>query len=82
MAKEGVQGKLVQPSFSSILANVGANEEFDRSEVVVATATGETVSSSAQIKVIQLGMREPFIPFDEETCIETQDGEQFGVLKK
>lgn len=76
-----VQGTLVQP-LSSIRATVGVNEEFDRSTVVTARSSGATVSASASIRVIQLGLREPFIPSDETEAFQTQDGEDFGVLKQ
>lgn len=75
------QGTLVQP-LSSIRATGGANEEFDRSTVVTARSAGATVSASASITVIQLGLREPFIPADDTEAFQTNDGEDFGVLKQ
>lgn len=74
-----VQGTLVQP-LSSIRVLGGVNDEFDRSTIVVARSSGETVSAQAQIKVTQLGLREPFISNDDEN-FQTSDGEDFGVLK-
>ena len=71
--------KVVQPSISN--RAIGANEEFDRETTVTARSTGVSVSATAQIKVVQLGMREPFIPFDSEEAFETSDSLEFGVLK-
>lgn len=73
--------KVVQPSISN-RANLGVNEEFDRETIVTARSTGVSVSATAQIKVVQLGMREPFIPFDSDEAFETLDSLEFGVLKE
>ena len=73
--------KVVQPSISN-RATVGANEEFDRETTVTARSSGVSVSATARIRVIQLGMREPFIPSDQTEALETSDGTDFGVLKQ
>lgn len=75
------RGALTQTSISN-RANLGANEEFDRETIVMARSTGVSVSATAQIKVVQLGMREPFIPSDSEEAFETSDSLEFGVLKE
>lgn len=79
--KRAARGTLAQ-SYISNRATVGVNEDFDRSTTVTARSSGVSVSAQAQIQVIQLGLREPFIPSGEEEALETQDGLDYGVLKQ
>lgn len=72
---------LTQPSISNRAA-VGVNEEFDRETIVTARSQGISVSDTAQIRVVQLGMREPFIPSDSDEAFQTSDNLDYGVLKK
>ena len=74
-------GALTQP-FISNRATVGANEEFDRETIVTARSQGISVSDIAQIRVVQLGMREPFIPADSDEAFQTSDNLDYGVLKQ
>lgn len=78
VSKRGVR-KVVHPSISNRASSV--NEEFDVETIVTARSTGVTVSASAQVKVVWLGLREPFIPADSDEAFETSDGMEFGVLK-
>ena len=75
------RGTLTQTSISN-RATVGANEEFDRETTVTAHSQGVSVSATASIKVIQLGMREPFIPADSDEAFQTSDSLDYGVLKQ
>ena len=79
--RRSVRGALTQTSISN-RATAGANEEFDRETTITARSTGISVSATAQIKVVQLGMREPFIPADSDEPFETSESLAFGVLKQ
>lgn len=78
--KRVARGTLAQPSISN--RAIGTNEDFDRETTVTARSSGVSVIATAQIKVVQLGMREPFIPSDSDDAFETSDSLEFGVLKE
>lgn len=74
-------GVLTQHSISN-RATIGTNEEFDRETIVTARSQGISVGDTAQIRVVQLGMREPFIPADSSEAFQTSDNLDYGVLKQ
>jgi hypothetical protein len=50
------------------------------------TVTGKitegTIPLTSSFTITQLGLREPFIPFDSDEPFQDSTGEDFGVLKE
>lgn len=69
------------PERAVAVVSAGVNEEFDRKMTVTARTTEGTPIQEASFDIVQLGLREPFIPKDSDEPLELSDGQQFGVLK-
>lgn len=58
------------------------NDDLDRNVVVTGRTTEGTVIQEATFTIIQLGLREEFIPADSDEAMQDNSGEIFGVLKE
>lgn len=83
MASKKVKKKAVMqpPERGAVIASSAVNEDFDRQMSVTARTTEGTPIQEASFQIVQLGLREPFIPSDSDEPFEVSDGEPFGVLK-
>lgn len=55
---------------------------MDRNVVVTGRTTEGTIIQEATFTIIQLGLREEFIPADSDEAMQDNSGEIFGVLKE
>lgn len=60
----------------------GVNEGFDRQMTVTGRTTEGTPIQVSSFQIIQLGLREPFVPNGTEETLLDANGEEFGVLKE
>lgn len=69
--------------YSSVAPFVSSvNDDLDRNVVVTGRTTEGTVIQEAMFTIIQLGLREEFIPADSDEAMQDNSGEIFGVLKE
>ncbi len=73
--------KETQEPETALALSVSVNEDFDRSMTVTGKVTEGTIPLSSTFEIVQLGLREPFIPEDSEEPFEDSSGIVFGVLK-
>ena len=73
-----------QPSVmtAAVPLSVETNEGFDRRMTVTGKITEGTIPLTSSFTITQLGLREPFIPFDSDEPFQDSTGEDFGVLKE
>lgn len=73
-----------QPSvmMAAVSLSVETNEGFDRRMTVTGKITEGTIPLTSSFTITQLGLREPFIPFDSDEPFQDSTGEDFGVLKE
>lgn len=76
--------KVSQPTVMSaaVPLAVETNEGFDRTMTVTGKITEGTIPLTSSFTITQLGLREPFIPFDSDEPFQDSTGEDFGVLKE
>lgn len=69
--------------YSSVAPFVSSvNDDLDRNVVVTGRTTEGTMIQEATFTIIQLGLREEFIPADSGEAMQDNSGEIFGVLKE
>ena len=69
--------------YSSVAPFVSSvNDDLDRNVVVTGRTTEGTMIQEATFTIIQLGLREEFIPTDSDEAMQDNSGEIFGVLKE
>lgn len=70
-------------AYSSVAPFVSSvNDDLDRNVVVTGRTTEGTMIQEATFTIIQLGLREEFIPADSDEAMQDNSGEIFGVLKE
>lgn len=76
--------KVAQPTAMSaaVPLAVETNEGFDRTMTVTGKIIEGTIPLTSSFTITQLGLREPFIPFDSDEPFQDSTGEDFGVLKE
>lgn len=57
------------------------NEEFDKELTITGRLTEGTLPAEDSFVVVHLGLREPFIPIDEDDSMLVADDSAYGVLK-
>lgn len=58
------------------------NEEFDREVRITGRLTEGTLPAEDSFVVVHLGMREHFIPADDDSPMLVSDDSAYGVLKE
>lgn len=83
MAKKQLNDRssLVMGAGISAPVSTSVNEGFDRRMTVIGRTTEGVSESVSSFVIVQLGLREEFIPKNETEGLECSDGEVFGVLK-